>query len=174
MKSPLGNAVAAARIRRAKKLIEEAQHSLERACAELCPLNGGRTAWSATSILASKAHTLFYRVDALLAKVGKGVELDHDPETSEFDRRDFPEIFQVAPVADASIGSGLPPRPDSSQTATVGDVSSNARAGTRDPAGAGKGVELAKADILPPALPSGETPMGWRNEVLAATMGIRK
>lgn len=92
--SILAQAIAKRRIRRAQELIEEAQHRLERAAQELSPLCGGAAACSQVARAGERAHRLWYQVGRLADRVGSSVGLDHDPRTSAFDAKDFPEEFR--------------------------------------------------------------------------------
>lgn len=77
-RTPLRQAAVEARLLKAAELAEQAQHTLEAACRELCPIVGAVPLFRRASVLSEQARRLWdllYHADA--SRYG----LDHEPKT---------------------------------------------------------------------------------------------
>lgn len=70
------NALAAAKVRRAMALVEEAQNKLMEACQELSPIIGAVPQWRKTSSLHDRVKAHWYALDAWLRKSSHRIDVD--------------------------------------------------------------------------------------------------
>jgi hypothetical protein len=92
MSNPQGNdpliarkAAAAARVKDALDLIQEAQMLLGRACAALCSVQGMNPSWREVSKRYDQVHGTWYSVEQKAARLRArgGLLLDHEPSREE-------------------------------------------------------------------------------------------